>query len=250
MGWNFLATRNYAEAARIFDRAVKASPGTFTIRDLRARVDFYQKGDLRPMGQVLDATPETPDPNGTILLTRYNYEMFRRNFAGLLSILERSSALTSRGETSAPIPKSFLQGNVYAAMKDEAKAKAKYEEARAIVEQKVRENPVDAPRHALLGLVYAGLGRSKEAVAEGNRAVELLPETKDAFDGPILTVSRARISVKCGDADVALGILERSLEIPAGITVPELQFDPTWDPLRNHPRFQQMLTKHGGAQSK
>ncbi len=109
---------------------------------------------------AIQRTPETPDPNGTILLTRYNYEMFRRNFA------------------------------------------------------------------------------------------QLLPETKDAFDGPILSVSRARISVKCGDADMALRILERSLEISAGITVPELQADPTWDPLRNNPQFQQTLVKHSGAPAK
>ena len=98
------------------------------------------------MGRVLETTPAKPDPNGTILLTRYNYEMYRRNFEALLGILEQSTAQTSRGETSAPIPKSFLEGNVYVAMKNETKAKAKYEEARAIVEQKVRENPKDAPR--------------------------------------------------------------------------------------------------------
>ena len=217
MGWNFLVTRDYPEAVKIFDRAVKVAPDTFTIRELRARVDFYSRGDLSPTGKVLDSTPETPDPNGTILLTRYNYEMFRRNFRGLLRILERSSALTSRGETSAPIPKSFLVGNVYAAMKDEVHAKLNYEEARKIVERKVSENPADAPRHALLGLIYAGLGRCDEAKTEGDRAMELLPESKDAFDGPILTVSRARIAVKCGETDLALRILERSLEIPAGL---------------------------------
>jgi tetratricopeptide (TPR) repeat protein len=205
---------------------------------------------LRPMGHVLDTTPETPDPNGTILLTRYNYEMFRKNFSGLLGFLDRSAAVTSRGETSAPIPKSFLQANVYAAIKDNSKARTKYEEARIVIEQKVRENPKDAPRHALLGLIYAGLGRCEDAVTEGNRAMELLPETKDAFDGPILTVSRARIAVKCGDTNTALGILERSLEIPAGITVPELQVDPTWDPLRGNSRFQQMLARHGLTQKK
>ncbi len=250
MGWNYLATRNYEEAAKVFDRAVKVAPDTFTIRELRARVDFHAKGDLQPTGKVLETTPETPDPNGTILLTRYNCEMFRRNFVRLLAILEHSLALTSRGETSAPIPKSFLQANVYAAMNDGAKAKAKYEEARTIVIAKVRENPADAPRHALLGLIYAGLGRCEDAVAEGKRATELLPETKDAFDGPILSVTRARISVKCGDANTALAILEHSLEIPAGITVSELQADPTWDPLRKNPRFQQMVTKRGSAANK
>jgi tetratricopeptide (TPR) repeat protein len=250
MGWNFLSTRNYAEAAKIFDRAVSVAPQTFTIRELRARVDFYDKGDLAPIGKMLANWPETPDVNGTIILTRYNYESYRRNFAPLLGMLQRAQAATSRGETSAPIPKSFLRGNVYAFMKDEKNAKANYEEARLFVEAKERENPADAPRHALLGLIYAGLGRCEEALTEGKRAVELLPETKDAFDGPILTVSLARIYVKCGDVDRALGILERSLEIPAGVTVPELQFDPTWDPLRNNPRFQQMLAKHSAAKTK
>ena len=244
MGWNFLSTRNYAEAAKIFDRAVQVSPDTFTIRELRARVDFYARGDLGPMRDLLATWPESPDPNGTIILTRYNYESYTRNFAPLLEMLQRSQALTSRGETSAPIPKSFLRGNVYAFMGDQKKAKVGYGEALPLVEAKVRENPADAPRHALLGLIYAGLGRCEEAITEGKRATELLPETKDAFDGPILTVSLARIYVRCGNPDAALGILERSLDTPAGVTVPELKADPTWDPLRNHPRFQQMLTKH------
>ena len=145
MGWNFLSTRNYAEASKIFDRAVHVAPDTFTIRELRARVDFYARGDLGPMRELLASWPESPDPNGTIILTRYNYESYTRNFTPLLEMLQRSQAATSRGETSAPIPKSFLRGNVYAFMKDEKNAKASYEEARPLVEAKVRENPADAP---------------------------------------------------------------------------------------------------------
>jgi serine/threonine-protein kinase len=131
-------------------------------------------------------------------------------------------------------------------MKDEAKARANYEEAREKAEKAVQESPDDAPRHALLGLIYAGLGRCEEAMAQGRRAVELLPETKDAFDGPILAMSRARISMMCGDSDTALALLDRSLQTPAGITVHELRADPVWDPLRNDARFQQMLAKFGG----
>jgi TolB-like protein/Flp pilus assembly protein TadD len=250
MGWNFLSTRDYSKAAKIFDRAVHVSPDTFTIRELRARTDFYASGNLGPLRELLSAWPEFPDPNGTVILTRYNYGCYTRNFGPVLEMLQRSQALTSRGETSAPIPKSFLRGNVYAFMNDEKNARSSYEEARPLVEAKVRENPADAPRHALLGLIYAGLGRCEEAVTEGKRAVELLPETKDAFDGPILSVSLARIYVKCGDADSALAILEHSQQIPAGITVPELQLDPTWDAIRNQPRFQRMLTKNGTAQTK
>ena len=247
MGWNYIATRDYPKARKVFDRAVEAAPDTFTIRELRARLEFYDKGDLRPMQQLLASWPENVDPNGTITLTRYNYHLYQRKYAELIGILERSPAQKSRGETSAPISKSYLLAMVYALLKEEAKARAKFEEARLQAEAAVRESPEDGPRHALLGLIYAGLARYDDATAEGKRAVELLPETKDAFDGPILAVTRARIAVMCGDHATALGLIERSLQIPAGITVNELQRDPTWDPLRSDSRFKQLLAKNIGA---
>ena len=245
MGMNYLAVRDYPTAARIFDRAVKAAPETFTIRELRARVDLYAKGDLRPMEELLASLPENIDPNGTITLARYNLKMYERKFDELLGILDRSPAEKSRGETSAPISKPFLKATVFKAMNDDAKARANYEEARDKAEKAVQESPEDGPRHALLGLIYAGLGRCDEAKAEAKRAVDLLPEFKDAFDGPILSVSRARIHMMCGDLDTAFALLEQSLKTPSGITVPELRLDPVWDPLRADPRFQNLLAKSG-----
>ena len=78
--------------------------------------------------------------------------------------------------------------------------------------------------------------------------MELLPETKDAFDGPILVISRARVSLMCGDLDTALALLDRSLQTASGVTLPELRLDPIWDPIRSDPRFQKMLAKFGGKQ--
>ncbi|MFN2622600.1 MAG: hypothetical protein ABR611_07125 [Chthoniobacterales bacterium] len=100
-------------------------------------------------------------------------------------------------------------------------------------------------RHALLGLIYAGLGRCDEAKAEAKRAIDLLPESKDAFDGPILTSSRARIHLMCADLDATFALIERSLPAPAGITVPELRLDPVWDGLPADPRLQPLLAKYG-----
>lgn len=111
----------------------------------------------------------------------------------------------------------------------------------------IHTTPSPAPRHALLGLIYAGLGRCREAKAEGDRAIELLPETKDAFDGPIMQISRARVALACGDAAAALQLLNHSLATPAGIAVQELRFDPMWDSLRTDPPFQKLLAKYSVA---
>jgi TolB-like protein/Flp pilus assembly protein TadD len=246
MGMNYLAVRNYTTAAQIFDRALKLAPETFTIQELRTRTEFYATGDLRPMQSLLALWPENIDPNGTITLARYNCKMYERKFEELLAILERSPAEKSRGETSAPISREFLKATVYAAMKDETRARENYTAARVKAEKAVEESPGDGPRHALLGLIDAGLGRCDEAKAEAKRAVDLLPESKDAFDGPILVMSRARIHMMCGDLETAFALLDHSLQTPAGITVNELRLDPVWDPLRADPRLQQMLSKYGG----
>ena len=243
MGWNFIATRDYVRARKILDRAVQQAPDTFTIRELRARIEFYASDDLRPMQQLLAFWPENPDPNGTITLTRYNYRLYRREYAQLIKILERSPARKSRGETSAPISKEYLLGTVYALMHDEVKARKNFDSARVQAEAAVQESPDDGPRHALLSLVYAGLHRCEDAKREARRAVELLPETEDAFDGPILTVTQARVATICGEHDAALKLLARSLQVPAGITANELRRDPTWDPLRGNAAFQRLLNQ-------
>ncbi|HEY0368306.1 MAG TPA: hypothetical protein VGC85_01795, partial [Chthoniobacterales bacterium] len=184
---------------------------------------------------------ENNDPNGTITLTRFNLLMNERKFTEAVAMLERSPAERSRGETSAPISKEFLLATAYRQMNDEPNARANYEIAREKAEAAVRDNPNDSPRHALLGLIYAGLGRCDEAKQTADRAVELLPETRDAFDGPLMAISRARIYMMCGDHATALAALEHSLQTPAGITLSELRFDPVWDPLRNEPRFEKMV---------
>ena len=80
-----------------------------------------------------------------------------------------------------------------------------------IAEKALRESPDDASRHVTLGLILAGLGEKDLAIAEGKRAVELLPESQDAFDGPKMTVQLAQIYAWTGESDEALQLLDRSL---------------------------------------
>lgn len=126
-------------------------------------------------------------------------------------------------------------------MGDAENARAAYEKARPMAERALAASPNDASRHILLGLIDAGLGRTEEALQEGKRAVQLLPESVDAMDGPLLTIALARIHTLVGNQEEALGLLERSPATPAGMTLPELRLDPTWDSLRANSRFQNLV---------
>jgi serine/threonine-protein kinase len=54
----------------------------------------------------------------------------------------------------------------------------------------------------------------------------------------------ARIYTMVGEYDTAIDRLETLLSVPSPTTVPMLRMDPTWDPLREHPRFQRLLAEY------
>jgi hypothetical protein len=47
-----------------------------------------------------------------------------------------------------------------------------------------------------------------------------------------------------GEYDLAIDKLDYLLSIPSYISVPSIRLDPKWDPLRRHPKFQQLLEKY------
>src|SRR5262249_1829198 len=98
-----------------------------------------------------------------------------------------------------------------------------------------------------LGLILAALGQKEDAINEGKRAVELLPESEDAFDGPQATESLALIYAWTGEFDEAFRLLDHLLAIPTfSLTIQLLKLDTSWDPLREDPRFQGLIDKYGG----
>jgi tetratricopeptide (TPR) repeat protein len=124
-----------------------------------------------------------------------------------------------------------------------------FEEARVILERELEKRPDDHRFHTALGIAYAGLGRKEEAIREGKRAVELRPISLDAIDGPGLIGNLALIHTMVGEHDAALDQIDHLLSIPSGFSVGILELDPSWDPLRNHPRYQEIVKKYSSSTS-
>ncbi len=68
------------------------------------------------------------------------------------------------------------------------------------------------------------------------------PTSKDPVEGPLEEENMADIYALLGDADHAIPILQRLLQIPYGgaITPALLRLEPIWDPIRNDSRFQKL----------
>jgi TolB-like protein/Flp pilus assembly protein TadD len=245
LAFSYMATRNYDTADKILDRGIEAAPQSFFERALKGWLAIMRKGDFAVVEKELALVPPGIDPDGLVTLIRVSLLTLQRKFPEALQLVHQFPGETLTGRTTAPCPKAFLEGALYLYQGDKVKAQAPFETARIVAEQLVRESPEDAARHGQLGLILAGLGRKEEAIKEGKRAVELLPEAQDALDGPEVVVVLAQIYAWTGEHDQAFGLLDHLLQVPNSLTVPILKLDPIWDPLRKDPRFQALIDKYG-----
>jgi TolB-like protein/Flp pilus assembly protein TadD len=237
---NYYANRNFETADKLFDRAIAAAPNSLGARAQKARLAVDWKGDLSVMENVLTQVPTGVDPDGIVTFSRVQLLLLQRKFPDALALLKQSAQDVSHYDK----PRELFEGAIYTFLNDKKKALSAFERARPIAEKALRESPDDASRHVTLGMILAGLGAKESAIAEGKRAVELLPESQDALDGPKTTVALAQIYAWTGESDQALQLLDRSLSTPNGVTLPFLRLDPMWDPLRSDPRFQALIDKH------
>jgi TolB-like protein/Flp pilus assembly protein TadD len=241
--YSYMAQRDFEAANKTVDRLIATSPQSFQARALKGFIAFQLKGDLSAAEKVFSTMPPGSEP-GIATLARFWILRLKRNFPEALQVLQQFQGEILHNTSTAPAPKAFLEGELYQAQGDEAKARSAFEHARVVSEQLLREAPEDPARHGQHGLILAALGQKQEAIAQGKRAVELLPESEDAFDGPQVTATLAQIYAWTGDFDEAFRLLDHLLIVPNGLNVPMLNLDPAWDALRKDPRFQALIDKY------
>src|SRR3989440_6143918 len=247
LGLNYMAQRDFETADKIFDRAITADPQAFASRGMKSALAIAWKGDVEFVEKQLSLVPGEFDPDGLVTAARVGILMLQRKFADALKLLQQFRGETLLYPDTGPCPKALLEGRLYLYQGAKTKAQAAFERARPVAEQLVRDAPGDPGRHVQLGAVLAGLGLKEEAVNEGRKAVESVPESQDAFEGPQATAALAEIYAWVGEYDEAFRLLDHLLKVPNGLTVPALKLDPVWDPLRKDPRFQALIDKYAAT---
>jgi TolB-like protein/Tfp pilus assembly protein PilF len=249
LAYTYTFLHDWPEATRRQERWVALAPDSVNPKVLRAYLDFWSKGSTAALKELLAQIPPGVDPSGLVTRARWDLAMIQRDYAAADQALT-SCPLDLFQSGGQPTPKSFYRGCIALAREDQAAARTNFEATLTIFEAAVQQAPDNALRHANLGLVYSFMGRREEAIREGHRAVELLPDSKDAVYGPWMTGYLAMIYARVGEADSALTLLEHLLVSPGPvdytnccITQNDLRHRWQWDPLRSNPRFQRLLAE-------
>ena len=92
-------------------------------------------------------------------------------------------------------------------------------------------------------MVDAALGNKEDAIREGERAVELMPVSKSAIEGSVLTQYLAIIYAWTGEKDRAIERLAEAAKLPGSHVSLRLFASSIrlWDPLRGDPRFEAIV---------
>jgi tetratricopeptide (TPR) repeat protein len=244
LAFSYVALRNFEAADRTADRATATGMQYLEAAALKGLVAIQWKGDLTSAEKQFSSIPSGYDPGGAMTWARAWILVLQRKPSDALQVLERFPAETMITPTTAPCPKAYVTGLAYLLQGDKARSQIELEKARLVSEKSLSQAPDDPARHALHGQILAALGRKEEAIAEGKRAVELLPESQDALDGPPQTAALAQIYAWTGESDQAFRLLDHLLLVPSGLTIPLVKMDPAWDPIRHDPRFQALIDKH------
>ena len=247
-GNNHLFMRDWPAAAACYNRVLQIAPDSVSPKISLAYLEVFRNGNPAAGRRFLENIPAASDRDGLLAAARWNLAMLERDYAAAEKVLTDSPLEDFPNAGDAP--KTFYQGCIALARGDIESAQRYFAVARPALEGWVRDDPNDPDHHARLGLLYAYMQRKEDAIRESRRAVELEPESENAFHGPYYAANLALVYALVGEPDQAITLIERLLstpgaasypDYPGSITLAELRLRQEWDSLRSNPRFQKIL---------
>jgi DNA-binding winged helix-turn-helix (wHTH) protein/TolB-like protein/Tfp pilus assembly protein PilF len=239
---HYLHQREYAEARRFVGIARAANRRGAVVPDAWMR--FSESGEVAAARPLLESALDARTPaDGRVraLLARLEwYDGHHRRALELIDSMDPAGAWLS---PNFRYPASLAAAQVYEDMGLRAEASTRYAAALAELRERQRSSPNDHQIEAALGLAAAGLGRAEEAIRHGERAVELLPVTRDAAEGPLYLYLLASIQARAGRQTAAIETLDTMFSTPGFYNEWWVMRDPWFASIRSHPSFREHLDR-------
>jgi TolB-like protein/Tfp pilus assembly protein PilF len=243
IGGTYLALRRWNDAEHELTRALALDPHYGPAALFLARTYLNSTGDIRRARQILEGVQIESSVSDSSIAARIGVKVYpdvlEKHFSDALKAWETAPTNTPEArlrqlEARVAIQVVAGQGAV---------AKSECEQLRGLLETRLAERPEDRDSLTALACAYVCLERNADAVRVARQAADLLPIEKDALVGPGFLAGLAEIEARTGHAKEAIKILRRLITTPAGVSVTRLKIDPVWDPIRNDPDFQKLISE-------
>ena len=249
LAFNYQMLRNFDAANRTVDRALQINPQAIGLWEIKVKLAIAEKGDFSVYERAVEkgkSFPISDEERLKMVGNEANLLLLQRKYQQLLQLGQRFTDDAFAAVPGSLAMKYFAIGIAQKGLGDDAASRTALLKAKDILEQQVKQKPADADLHVQLAKLLAWLGEKDAAIAEAQRAMDLRPESKDAFEGPQITEQVAQVYAILGDNARAIELLDGLLSRPSEVTLQTLKVNPAWDPLRNDPAFQALFSKYAG----
>jgi len=243
----FYKTRRlFSQALKKLDQILNITPDDMdTI--MEKAVIAQAEGDL-PRAAALMASMQPAADNTNALETQAYQAILERNHAPITSRLKELLVKSDPPLGSTKGELRFWLGWTQEVVGDHVSAQQTWQQARRELESFITQEPDNYSLLGHLALIEMSLGDKAAGLAHSEQAIAAVPIEKDALDGPASIEFLARVAAGLGDADRAIGALQKLISTPyagplgpsAPLTPALLRLDSMFDPLRNDPRFQKL----------
>jgi serine/threonine-protein kinase len=239
---SYQVLRRYNNLIAAFDRAQQITPNDAVARVARGLAELDSNATVQPAQAAVHQVLANNPGDGVKIVDRwFPIALCARDVndakLALASMLQEGITWGANVRT----PRSFCEGLVARLNGDNEAAMNAFAEAREEMEAVLKKQPDYAEAMSVMGMIDAALGRKQDALREGRRAVELLPVTKDVMTGPELLRNLALIYAWTGEKELALDQIAAVLQGPGPITYGQLRLSPSWDAIRDDPRFDKLV---------
>jgi tetratricopeptide (TPR) repeat protein len=191
--------------------------------------------------QVLSENPDM-DIGGGQTAVRVFLALIDGNFAEAERVLAASPREDFQEiDYSFYYPKPWFEAMIARAKGDSTHSAVSFAAARTILEQRLAIKPQDARTIAVLAQVDAGLGHKELAIQEAQHAVDLMPTSKDIYDGALVLEGLAQVYTWANEHDRAIELLQKLVTMPGYTNYARLKLHPMWNPLRGDRRFEKIV---------
>jgi TolB-like protein/Tfp pilus assembly protein PilF len=233
--------RKHLLAAQVYHRVLAAGERTPIVFYRRDSAIFNRTANLTELRDVLAKNPDM-DVGGGQTPYRVMFALIDGNFAEAERVLATSPREDFQDiDYSFYYPKAWFEAMIATAKGDSAGAIAAFSNARKILEQRLAIKPDDARTLAVLAQVDAGLGHKELAIQEAKHAVDLMPVSKDIYDGALVLEGLAQVYTWTNERDRAIELLQKLVAMPSYVNYARLKLLPMWNPLRGDPRFEKIV---------